>query len=380
MAKPPALSLVPGRLDEDEAIEIIRTGNFKEADLIRRSGLSRAKARKLIAEYAPSDRIKLPSRGKLPKVQLPVPVVAAPAEATVVLQPVGEIEAEEPRPSAVLKIIAAGSYLLGAWLLVIGVMVNWQFNASQGHDWMSSFILGGQGAAYDVAPSFLMPFAEYLWSKRQWVMGVVALLLWCACVLMSGITVTSFTSTHVGDAVKSRTDMASRRSVLAAQLAAAQRDLDAAKANKQARDQQIGALTQAIDKTRFDIAPSRLQATHDCDPAQVTLTSSFVLCDPLIQLRAKKADAERLAGDDARKIADLPAEITRLSDKLAELPAVADKNPSGGFSSLTGGWVQPDQVESVKTNGSILTIILPGCLFMFARVMSRRPEPHAGSK
>ena len=350
-------------LSREDVILHLNNGYKSLSDLERRSGIDRKILEGLQEEIDPKrqKRLRMPPRKNLNLI--PLPAETTLGACVVDPKPI-------PRTTFGLKLTAFGASMLGLWLLGIGVVLNWQFNWTLGHDWNSSFLLAGQGAAIDLAPSFFMPFAGDLWIRRYRLMAAIALILWGCCVYISMISYTSFTATNVGDTIKSRKVLIARGADLTKRLETAQADLAKAKQDKGKQDEEVKRQEGNVWTARSYVPVEKLKTSGDCKPELIT--TSFFVCDQLVQFRKKLESAQNDLRENAATIVKLDAKVSDLETQLKEVPAIggADEG-SEGFSRMTGGFIRPDQVAQSRVSGSVLTLIVPGFLFMFARVLLR---------
>lgn len=343
VTKLPKLALV---VSQDDVIAEIRTGSFKEASLIKRSGLSRARVRKLIAEHAPTTRIKLPSRKMLPAVvqvpSLPPPV---PADAAPILP----------------WLIGGVCGLIGAGFCVGNAIMNLRFGVSLATDDTSRWVLGGLSLAIDLGAFVLLAAAEYLWENRRyrWLPPPLCLctfLTWLLCVGLSIGAALGFASSNVGDALQARGTVAEQRVALIEQRSRAETDRRAigATGNPQVlENQMIVALGSVPTKNRV--------SSEDCTKP----TLSATVC----------ADYNRLkdAYTAAKARADIDTTIATLTMRIAALPAIGTKDSGAEqIAQMSFGLATPEQARNYLMRCfAIISVIGSGLLLAIARSMLR---------
>lgn len=345
VTKLPKLALV---VSQDDVIAEIRTGSFKEASLIKRSGLSRARVRKLIAEHAPATRIKLPSRKMLPAVvqtpSLPPPIPVAAQEAPLLPWLIGGV-----------------CGLIGAGFCVGNAIMNLRFGVSLATDDTSRWVLGGLSLAIDLGAFVLLAAAEYLWENRRyrWLPPPLCLctfLTWLLCVGLSIGAALGFASSNVGDALQARGTVAEQRVALTEQKTRAETDRRAigATGNPQVlENQMIVALGSVPTKNRA--------SSKDCSEP----TLSAAVC----------ADYNRLkdAYTAAKARSDIDAKIGTLTAQIAALPAIGAKDSGAEqIAQMSFGLATPEQARNYLMRCfAIISVIGSGLLLAIARSMLR---------
>jgi hypothetical protein len=262
----------------------------------------------------------------------------------------------EAKPTGwVVYLIAAMIGAVGLVLGAAGLALNYQFARSLGQSPMASHLLGILGVAIDAATIFLPSAGLIMLERRRYGQSFGCAVIWFLCLGLSLIAGMSFAANNIGDSLQSREAIAQHRKALNSELAAVQSERGRIKED---RDSQV--LEQSIQIERSKVPLERLKSSKDC----TDVTTSGQFCNELNQLRASKRTAERRIELDERQ--------RKLTADIAALPPVAVKDPGADHISLvTGGMVQPDEVENFRVIGFAFMPSLAGFLLAFARTLCR---------
>lgn len=351
MAKP--LHIVRPQLTEDEIRAALVADGITKVSVVRdKFGLSRAVARRLVAEVGetPKAAVKPPAQPK------PKPVTVAP---TIVNPP--EPVPVKPKPSrASHRLIGASCGLGGLALGAGGMVMNWCFAYSFGHDVFSSTVLGLIGVAIDWIALWLLPAAGALGEQRRirWLpapMSVLACVAWLPFVTLSTVAAMGFAGSNIGDSVQAKGDVIQHKERLGAELAAA----------RIKRWQIVENGNPLVLEQQIQIAQGKVPAKNWKDSDHCTnVSASGPFCEELNGLRKAKAMAE---GRD-----QLDKDIHDLTEKISKMPSIAAADPAADqISQMTFGYVTAEQVENYRVRGLAIVPGFASILLTFTRALLR---------
>ena len=342
VAKRPYIVSPP--LTEEDVISEIRNGNVKVSKLMRMSGFSRYTVRRLVANHAPKDKIKLPARQRLNLI----PVAKLPATS-----------AAKPRPISkpiIRRLIGAAVFFTAIVFAAGNGFMNFQFGASFGHDESSRMVLGWVVFAADLGALFLFATAGYLREEGHYFLAFLALLSWALCLGLSGGSALGFASGNIADSLQARGAVPEQRDSLTAlkKRVVAYREAITETGDQKILENQMNlALGSVPNKNRI--------SSEDCTKP----TISAELCRDYNRFHdAYVAAVSRDALDE---------QIASLTAKISALAPISSKDPGADqISQMAFGAVTAEQVRSYLVRGLALIIsISPGFILAFVRALLR---------
>lgn len=248
------------------------------------------------------------------------------------------------------------SSLIGAVLLVIGLVLNCQYWFTIGGDSvLVSVIFCVMGGTIDVITASVPSMATEMWKRKNRIFAILASAVWFPVALVSLVASAGFAGMHMGDTIQARGDIMSEKERLSLTI----------KQKEKARSAVDGTglpdvIEVQIQAERGRIPSSNLTKSNDC----TNTTVSGPVCERLQKLRIDKINAQ--------KRIDLDTELELLNSRYSAMPSIASKDPASERSSrMTGGYIKPEEVSGYVMNVVAALPALAGLFFAFAIALRR---------
>jgi hypothetical protein len=259
-------------------------------------------------------------------------------------------------------VLFATAFALGT----VGLVMNARFSASFGQTAEAAIMLASIGLAIDLLAVMLPSVAMQLWHRRSIVAGAIAATMWVAALSMSLLAATGFASTHIGDSVAERAQIAVERTTLSERI-----DRLRLERAGTAEARAVATIESQLQEVR-PAAERVWSVTAGC--TDVTRVRSGRACAPVLQLREALATAQRRDAIDAQ-IRDAEA-------RLSVLPSIAAADPQATTAAEIIAWLSaghlrptPQDISWLRVVGLALTPSLAGLIGMLALSLAQARRP-----